>query len=89
MNQIITELKNLVANSNLPSFQIYLQYIYETEKDSDFDMSFVFQKVYLYACLKKKKDIADWMENIAFTYLSPIQQIAIRQLFSYGHYLLR
>ncbi len=89
MEQYIYHLKQLVNVGNLSHFQSYMQHVYDTEQDPNFDLSYLFQKIYLHACLKRKRDIAEWMENIAFTFLEPIQQIAIRQLFSYGHYLLK
>jgi hypothetical protein len=89
MEQYIQDLKQLINNGNLQVFQSYIHHIYDNENEPNFDLSYLFQKVYLHACLKRKRDIAEWLEKIAFTFLQPIQQIAIRQLFSYGHYLLK
>ena len=47
---------------------------------------YVFQKVYLHACLKKKLNFKVWFESL-FSQFNPMQQIAIRQTFSYGNYL--
>ena len=61
----------------------------EQEQDTPYvDHPTLFQTVYLHACLKKKRDIATWLETIVFPTMDPIQQIALRQVFSYGKYLL-
>jgi len=54
--------------------------------DSTIPWDYVFQKVYLHACLKKKTNFKVWFESI-FSQFNPMQQIAIRQTFSYGNYL--
>ncbi len=52
------------------------------------DMGWLFQKVYLHACLKGQGDIAEWLEKTVFPTLDPIAQIALRQGFAYGRHLL-
>lgn len=52
------------------------------------DIPWLFQKVYLHACLKGRREIAEWLEKSVFPTLDPISQIAIRQSFSYGRHLL-
>lgn len=58
-------------------------------RDLDFDWPSVFQKVYLHACLKGRKEIASWLQDTVFPTMDPIQQIALRQVFSYGRHLLK
>ena len=48
---------------------------------------FIFQKVYLHAALKKQKLICKWLDTI-FIEFDTIQQIALRQMFSYARHLL-
>ena len=55
--------------------------------DSEYDWPYFFQKVYLHACLKKRQEIADWLYTL-YERMDPIQQIALRQIFPYGRYLL-
>ncbi len=53
------------------------------------DPSYIFQKVYIHACLKQRHDIAKYLQEECFHLLPQIEQIAIRQVFSYGRYLLK
>ncbi len=53
------------------------------------DSAWLFQKLYLHACLRKQAAIAAWLENTVFPTLDPMQQVSIRQCFPYGHHLLR
>ena len=59
----------------------------EIQSESDFNWEYIFYRVYLHACLKKKKDIADWLTEI-FAKLDPIDQASLRQIFPYGRHLL-
>lgn len=52
------------------------------------DIPWLFQKLYLHACLKGRVEIAEWLQNSVFPTLDPIAQIALRQGFAYGRYLL-
>ncbi len=85
----LTELKKLVERSAKESLQEVLQEIMLGNVETDMGWDYLFQKVYLHACLKGKRDIANWMESEVFPTLPPIQQMAIRQAFAYGHVLLR
>ena len=88
MDSLIVEGKTLIQNGNLASLQEYFLAIQE-ESDSSFDWPTVFQTLYLSACEKGKVEIAEWFQNEVFLHLDPIQQIALRQSFSYGNYLLK
>lgn len=73
--------KRLIERGDLGAFQGYV---------ADVDMvDWAFQKLYLHACLKGRKEIAEWLEQAVFPTMDPIVQIALRQGFSYGRYLLR
>lgn len=48
----------------------------------------LFQKVYLHACLKKKKLIVDWLLEVYNSDLDDMAKIALRQVFPYGRWLL-
>lgn len=82
----IKDLKILIDKSDNYSFKEYLINLYFEQED--IDLGYIFQKVYLHSCLRKNIEISEWMKNECFSYLDPIQQIAIRQVFGYGKYLL-
>ena len=85
---MIYDLKILINNDNLIGVQGYINELLVNDGEHLMDPAYIFQKVYLHACLKKKKEIAEWLEKECFPLLSVIQQIAIRQCFPYGHVLL-
>jgi hypothetical protein len=72
-----------------------LQGIYEDAMLTDWspapppDWAFILQKVYIHACLKKRREIATWLEQLFLTRLDPISQIAYKHTLNYGHVLLR
>ena len=84
-DEIISFFKKYINDVSLEACQTYLQMLRDTYEDVPWD--YIFQKVYIHACLKKQKQIVDWL-MLVFTELPPIQQIAIRQIFSYGRALL-
>ncbi len=88
---IIRECKVFVERSTLQSLQEYYRSLQEDYDWSEqpVDWPYILQKVYLHACLKKKADIATWLEELFKVSVDPINQIAYRQMFAYGHTLLR
>ncbi len=85
----LKDLKQMVERENLVGLQEYFQLVLVGELDSDAEWDYLFQKVYLHSCLKKKVEIAEWLEKEVFPQLPPIQAMAIRQVFPYGKYLLK
>ena len=87
---IIRELKPLIDNGNLDSIKTqWREFQEETEFDRPVAWDYVFQKIYIHACLKKQSDIAKWLEEDIFKLFNPIIQVAIRHTFNYGRHLLR
>jgi hypothetical protein len=87
MDEFISECKHLVELDERDYLKSILQ---ETLVGGEaMDWSFIFQKVFLHACLKGRAEIAEWLEKDVFKLLDPLQQIGIRQSFSYGRHLLR
>lgn len=84
MNQVLQEAKHLVEIRDLHSLQELLP-----ELPDDVDVPYLFQKVYLHACLKGATEIAAWLTDTVFPSLDPIAQIGLRQVFPYGRLLLR
>jgi hypothetical protein len=87
-DEIIRDCKQHVEDGNLDYLKLYLQNLVQDD-DREYDWPFIFQKVYLHACLKGKREIADWLEHSVYPSMEPIQKIALRQIFSYGNHLLR
>jgi hypothetical protein len=86
--QLVSEIKPYINMGNLDGLkEQWIEYRVETEFDREIAWDFVFQKVYLHAALKKQKHICDWLDTV-FTEFDPIQQIALRQMFSYARHLL-
>lgn len=85
VEEIISLFKCHINENNIEACKTYLQYV--TNENYNVSYDYIFQKVYLHACLKKKKDIVDWL-MIIYEYLSDIEKIAIRQVFPYGRHLL-
>ncbi len=83
--EYIKNLKLLIDKNDIEAFK---EYVFEESIEENIDFAYIFQKVYLHACLLKRREIADWMRQNCFEYLSPIEQISIRQMFSYGNHLL-
>ena len=79
---LLRECKEYINANKFEEFQEFYRELTES------DWANLYQKVYLHACLKKKHQIAEWLETL-FTQFPPITQIAYRQLFFYGYVLLR
>ena len=84
MNDIIDICKKYINENNF----VNLQEFSSSLLDFNFDWPYLFQKVYLHACLKKRSDMAEWLHATMYSKMDPIQQIALRQVFPYGKYLL-
>lgn len=87
-DQLISEIKPYINNGNLEGVQEkWLEYQNEIEFDRVIAWDYIFQKIYLHAALKKQKHICEYLDTL-FTEFAPVQQIALRQMFAYGRYLL-
>lgn len=86
-DELLKEYKRLIVESDILALQeLHADYM-DTEFPREIDWPYIYQKAYLHACLKKKKDMAAWLESM-FETVDPIQQIAYRQTFAYGKSLL-
>jgi len=88
-DDIIREIKPLIEAGNLTAIQERWEEYYEdTDFGRELAWDYLFQKIYLHAALKKKKDICLWLDGLYLSF-NPMTQIALRQMFSYANYLLR
>lgn len=85
MESVVQECKEFINANRGEELKEYYEYLITT--DVQLDWPNLFQKVYIHACLKKRKDIADWLTTL-FPQFDPITQIAFRQVFFYGRWLL-
>ena len=86
-DELLKEYKRIIVESDILALQeLHADYM-DTEFPREIDWPYIYQKAYLHACLKKKKDMAAWLESL-FETVDPIQQIAYRQTFAYGKSLL-
>lgn len=84
MDDTIDICKKYINDNNFEEFQEFSISLL----DFQYDWSYLFQKVYLHSCLKKRLDIAEWLHNTMYCRMDPIEQMALRQIFPYGKYLL-
>jgi len=86
--QLIDEIKPFIETGNLHGIIILWEdYTHNTDFGRELAWDYIFQKIYIHAALKKQKDICEWLDTL-FKMFDPIQQIALRQMFSYANYLL-
>lgn len=86
---IIRDLKEYINREDESGFFEYIQQNMIIEHPVQLDVPYIFHRVYLHACLKGQRVIADWMEKTVYPSLDKIQQIALRQIFPYGKHLLK
>lgn len=89
--QILEECKYYIETDQLEELQSYVYEWFQNKdiiQDYRLPIEYLYQQVYLHACLKKKNHIAEWLKNLFPILFDDIQQIALRQMFSYGKYLL-
>jgi hypothetical protein len=88
MNEaLVAECKTFIEQGDLAGLQNYYSELQKTDFDLIPNWQFIYHHIYLHACLKKQKGIAEWLTDLFVTF-DPVTQIALRQLFPYGRYLL-
>ena len=81
---VLDDCKALVTAGDLKGLQ---EYYADVQSEVASNWQYLYQKVYLHACLKKKVEIVDWLTSL-FPSFDPVSQIAMRQMFPYGRHLL-
>lgn len=84
--ELVKDIKVFIENNDLLSIKEFYENLIVNTPDN-INWSFVYQKVYLHACLKKKHTIVEYLKTL-FDSLPVMDQITIRQMFHYGDYLL-
>jgi hypothetical protein len=87
-DHIVTTCKAFIEKGKIEELQeLWIEYRDHTEFPREIAWDYVFQKIYLHAALHHQKTICDWLD-IIFQEFDPIQQIAMKHMFSYARSLL-
>jgi len=85
---IVRDFKHIINTGDLYEFQESVQHTLESTASEQLAWDYIFQKVYLHAALKKREDITKYMDTL-YPQLGAVEQIHIRQMFSYARHLLK
>ena len=58
------------------------------EKSNSIDWAYIFQKLYIHACLHGHREVAVWLRETFEKSADPLTQIAYRQTYVYANILL-
>lgn len=82
---IIYTFKEYINNKDIEGLKEYIDALAESDESVKWD--YIFQKVYIHACLKKNKAVAELLLT-KFAEMEPQYQIIARQVLAYGRYLM-
>lgn len=82
---IIYTFKEYINNKDIEGLKEYIDALAESDESVKWD--YIFQKVYIHACLKKNKAVAELLLT-KFAEMEPQHQIIARQVLAYGRYLM-
>jgi hypothetical protein len=82
---IVYTFKEYINNKDIEGIKEYIDAL--TESDESVEWDYIFQKVYIHACLKKNKPVAELLLT-KFAEMEPQHQIIARQVLAYGRYLM-
>ena len=85
--KIIKKFKSYIDYNDLSGGILFYDGLVCFDAPEDLAWDYIYQKVYLHACLKKRRNFVDWLLTLRER-LDPIEHIALRQMFAYGKYLL-
>jgi hypothetical protein len=85
-DDLIHTFKEFINKKDVNGFKEFLFEVQESYEDISYE--YLFQKVYVHACLKKYQPVVDLLTE-KYGELDPIHKIALRQIFAYGKYLLK
>ena len=87
--QIMETCKYYIEEELLDELKTYVDYVLHLNiQDYRLPIEYMYQQIYLHSCLKKKPQIAEWIQSLFSQIFNEVQQIALRQMFIYGKYLL-
>jgi hypothetical protein len=85
---ILEQCKEFINENKLEELKEYYSRMMDTSLEYQLPWEYIYQQTYIHACLKKRQEIVDWLRTL-FDQFDIIAKIGIRQMFSYGNYLLR
>jgi hypothetical protein len=85
--EIIKEFKSYIEYNDLSGAILFYDGLICFDAPPDLAWDYIYQKVYLHACLKKRRNFVDWLKTL-YERLDDFGRIALRQMFAYGNYLL-
>ena len=77
--------KEYINNNDIDGFKNFIEEVSESDEPIEWD--YIFQKVYIHACLKKNKSFTEFLMT-KFTEMEQQHQIIARQVLTYGRYLM-
>ena len=81
-------LKDEFENMTIKRIDLDKSGYHDTKPEYRPNFEYVFQKVYLHACLKKKLEFIEYLKEVYETF-GEIEKMALRHTFIYGKYLLK
>ena len=91
--EVVLNCKAYINNNQEEECKQYILYIINNqESNTEYKLAYeyIFQQVYIHACLKQKETLALWLKTEIYDkYFDIIQKTALRQMFIYGDYVLR
>ncbi len=89
--KIINEFKYYIDNQNYDSiYELYtdIKTTYDSTKEYRCNYEYIFQKVYLYACIKGETEVINFMKNI-YDNFGIVEKIALKPTIIYGKYITK
>lgn len=86
---IIKEFKKYIDENQMEVIiDKYNEYKNGTEFEFKIQWDYIFSKIYIHSCLKKKSNISEWLKNNVYNEFDEYTKIAIKHTLNYGNYLL-
>ena len=78
----------LIQKNNITELNTIYNDFIDKNQDMNFDIGYVYQKLFLKACLYGTKEILKWFLNVYKNKLPPIIHITQKHTLIYGKYLI-
>lgn len=84
---IVKEAKQFITKNyaDIEGLEEYWQMI---KKTNSIDWAYIFQKLYIHACLHGHREVAVWLREVFEKSADPLTKIAYRQTYTYANILL-